>query len=230
MTSAHTDAAVMPALSTRTRRHRGTEGGGSAPATGCTHEGAGVGTQQSGPPVDSPQPVPSAWTLGAAQEWGELIQVVSSPRSSLAPGAGPDGSTQNEDLCLSPPVCLPTCTSLSAAPRPAQRLPAWASLTAGVPRAGGRPFSTQIPSCVSFPGNCKNPSTSECFLDPVSSSGNLRTKQNRRLADAWRRARRQLWGSCLGHSRLTGTWTDCDSGCQGRGSVLLHTPRQPWGP
>lgn len=144
--------------------------------------------------------------------------------------AGPDGSTQNEDLGLSPPVRLPTCRNLSAAPRPAQRLPAWASLTTGVPRAGGRPFSTQIPSCVGFPGNCKNPSTSECFLDPASSSGNLRAKQNRHLADAWRRARRQLWGSCLGHSRLTGTWTDCDSGCQGRGSVLLHTPWQPWGP
>ena len=156
MTSAHTDGAVVPALVTRTRRHGGAEGGGSAPATGCAHEGAGGGTQQSGPPVDSPQPVPSAWTLGAAQERGELIQVVSSPRSSLAPGAGPGGSTQNKDLGLSPPVRLPTCRNLSAAPRPAQRLPAWASLTTGVPRAGGRPFSTQIPSCVGFPGNCKN--------------------------------------------------------------------------
>lgn len=229
MTSAHTDAAVVPALPTRTRRHGGAEGGGSAPATGCAHEGAGGGTQQSSPP----------WTLHSPSLLRGPLEPLrsgeSSSRSCLHLGAvwhlgrprwkHPERRPRPESSCSPPHVQEP-----QRSPTPSPAAPSLGVSDHWSSQGWREAFLHPNPQLCRLSWQLQEPSTSECFLDPASSSGNLRAKQNRCLVDAWRRARRQLWGSCLGHSRLTGTWTDCDSGCQGRGSVLLHTPWQPWGP
>lgn len=55
-------------------------------ATGCLHEGAGVAAQQSGPEGALHDPSLLCGPLEPHQGWGELIQVMSLPRISLAPG------------------------------------------------------------------------------------------------------------------------------------------------